>query len=242
MILFISDLHLSAGDPALGRQWAAFSSSELVRKAQALYVLGDLFDAWPGDDAMTLPWARDICQRLRELSDQGVALHFLMGNRDFLVGEAFLSATGCTLLPDSSIRDIAGEPTALLHGDLLCTEDVDYLKARNLLRSEVWQKDFLARPLTERQAIFADYRQRSESEKSHKDAAIMDASDEEVARVFRHLGVSHMIHGHTHRPACHQVKVDDRDCLRWVLPAWDGSGGGYLACTPGEWRLESFSA
>lgn len=240
--LFISDLHLSAEHPETSQQFLRFLDAE-ARGAQALYILGDLFEYWIGDDELEdipgEPLVREAALALRALADGGVALHLMHGNRDFLIGERFCAATGAQLLEDPSVATIDGERYALLHGDTLCTDDVPYQAWRRTARNPDWQRQFLAKPRTERRAIVMQYREQSKAAVSAKAPEIMDTNEGAVADAFRQLGVARMIHGHTHRPAHHEHVVDGRRCERWVLPDWYGSGG-YLEIRDGAARLAQF--
>lgn len=199
-------------------------------EAEALYILGDLFDAWVGDDDLAEPLHAEVTQALARLSGSGVRVHLLHGNRDFLIGPAFAQAAGLQLLPDPTLIDLYGTPTLLTHGDTLCSDDAAYLAFRDQVRAPAWHSAFLAQPLAERKALAAQWRARSEQEKQSKSEAIMDANPDAVADTLRRHGYPRLIHGHTHRPARHEHQVDGRLCERWVLPAWDAAGG-YLRCT-----------
>lgn len=227
--LFISDLHLTAERPSANERFFGFLA-ETARSAEALYILGDFFEAWVGDDALADPFHAQVTSALRELTSGGVRLFIMHGNRDFLLGESFIQATGASLLLEPHVVNLYDRPTLLLHGDVLCTDDLDYQQFRRLVRDPGWQASFLARPLAERVALARQLRERSEQVKGDKRPEIMDVNPEAVQNAFRRHGVAHMIHGHTHRPAHHRLTVDDRDCERWVLPDWYDSGG-YLACS-----------
>ncbi len=233
--LFISDLHLTAERPAANARFFRFLA-ETARAAEALYILGDFFEAWVGDDALDDPFHAQVAAALRHLVARGVRLHVMHGNRDFLLGEAFACATGASLLPEQAVVNLYGRPTLLLHGDVLCTDDLDYQQFRRLVRDPGWQARFLARPLPERLALARQLRERSEQVKGDKRPEIMDANPEAVQDAFRRHGVARMIHGHTHRPAHHRLTVDDRACERWVLPDWYDTGG-YLICSDAGCRL-----
>jgi UDP-2,3-diacylglucosamine hydrolase len=207
-----------------------------ARQADALYLLGDVFEYWAGDDDLADGFNAAICAALKKVGAGGTALFFLPGNRDFLVGEAFCAATGARLLPDAIVVDLAGTPTLLMHGDTLCTDDLAYQRFRAQVRSEEWRRDFLALPLAERRARIEQLRERSEQEKSGKPYEIMDVNAAAVVLALRCHGVTRLIHGHTHRPAHHAIEVDGRACERWVLPEWSGTGG-YLACDATGCRL-----
>ena len=239
---FISDLHLSAERPDTNRRFFRFLGGEATR-IQALYVLGDLFEYWAGDDELKDPagdpLAAEVAQGLRRLSNSGAAVHLMHGNRDFLVGKGFLAASGARFLDDPSVIRFAGEPVALMHGDTLCTDDRDYLEWRVTARSEAWQREFLAKPLAERHAAIGALREKSRRVIAAKPAEIMDVNADAVRDAFRRHGVRRLIHGHTHRPARHDIEVDGTSCERWVLPDWYGRGG-YLALDDVGTRLVSF--
>ncbi|HEX8988075.1 MAG TPA: UDP-2,3-diacylglucosamine diphosphatase [Rhodocyclaceae bacterium] len=222
--LFVSDVHLHPSRPETARRFREFLGGP-ARAAQALYVLGDLFDAWAGDDDLPEAFNAGICVALRALADHGTRLFFIPGNRDFLVGTAFAAETGMTVLADGSVVDLYGTPTLLMHGDTLCTDDRAYLDFRAMVRAPAWQRDFLTRPLADRKAEIAVLRARSEAGKRAKPMALMDVNEDAVARAFADHGVARLIHGHTHRQAHHRYGARER----WVLPDWDGEGGA-LAC------------
>jgi UDP-2,3-diacylglucosamine hydrolase len=240
--LFISDLHLAGERPDTGEQFLRFLRDDASR-AQALYVLGDLFESWAGDDELTDkkgdPLAADVAQGFRALADAGVKIHFMPGNRDFLVGKGFLEASGAQLLDDPSVIKFAGKRLVLLHGDTLCTDDHDYQAWRRTVRSSAWQREFLAKPLAARHEAIAGMRGKSNEANAAKPSEIMDVNQEAVRDVFRNLKLRHMVHGHTHRPARHEHEVDGARCERWVLPDWYGRGG-YLALDDVGPRLVSF--
>ena len=219
--LFVSDLHLCPTRPATRDRFLAFLAGE-ARDAAALYILGDLFESWAGDDDLGDPFNAAVSIGLRGLADHGAAVHFMAGNRDFLVGQAFAVATGAHLLEDPALVDIGGTPTLLLHGDTLCTGDLDYQRFRTEVRSARWRDEFLALPLAERKARIEALRRLSEAAKQEKAMALMDVDAAAVAALFRAHGVPpRMIHGHTHRPAHHRLHCDGQACERWVLAAWD---------------------
>ena len=240
--LFISDLHLSAERPDANEQFFRFLGDE-ARRAQALYVLGDLFEYWAGDDELKDPagdpLASDVAQGLHHLCDAGVTVHVMHGNRDFLIAGNFCSAAGASLLADPSVVEINGTRALLMHGDTLCTDDRDYQAWRLTARSETWQREFLAKPLTERHAAIGALREKSKQVIAAKPAEIMDVNADAVRDAFRRHGVRRLIHGHTHRPARHDVEVDGARCERWVLPDWYGRGG-YLVLDDVGPRLVSF--
>ncbi len=240
--LFISDLHLSAERPETNEQFFRFLADEAAR-AQALYVLGDLFEYWAGDDELTDaagdPLAAKVAAGFKSLTEGGVKVWVMHGNRDFLVSKGFLAASGAQFLDDPSVIKFAGKRIALLHGDTLCADDHDYQAWRRTARSAEWQRDFLSKNLLERKKTIQGLREKSKEVIAAKPAEIMDVNQEAVRDAFRHLKLRHMIHGHTHRAARHEHEVDGTLCERWVLPDWYGRGG-YLALDDVGPRLVSF--
>ncbi|HVL37147.1 MAG TPA: UDP-2,3-diacylglucosamine diphosphatase [Burkholderiales bacterium] len=233
--LFISDLHLAPERPAANEQFFAFLEGE-ARGAEALYILGDLFEVWIGDDDLDDPFNAVMAGMLRRLVQDGIALYVMHGNRDFLMGERFCAATGAVLLADPTVHDLHGERTLLAHGDTLCTDDVEYQGWRRTARDPAWQRTFLARPRGARRELVQGMRDKSRAVTQAKPAGIMDVNADAVAQALRSHGVRRLIHGHTHRPGRHDLEVDGRHCERWVLPDWYGPGG-YLAAEPGGLRL-----
>ena len=236
--LFISDLHLSAERPDTSEQFFRFLGEE-ARRADALYILGDLFEYWVGDDDLSDPLAAAVASGLKELSESAVKVSFMHGNRDFLLARDFCKATGATLLQDPTVVKFAKTPTLLMHGDTLCTDDHDYQNWRRTARSAEWQRDFLSKSLSERHKTIHGLREKSKEVIAAKPADIMDVNQETVKDAFRKHHVRRMVHGHTHRPARHEVEVDGAKCERWVLPDWYGHGG-YLALDDVGARLVSF--
>ena len=226
--LFISDLHLCASRPQINRIFLGFLAGP-ARHADALYILGDLFEYWAGDDDLPDPFNAGIAAALAACAASGVKVFFMRGNRDFLVGERFAGAAGVTLLADPTLIDLHGRPTLLTHGDDLCTDDAAYQDFRREVRAPRWIDDFLARPLAERKREIERLRALSEAEKRKKPAAIMDVNAGAVADLLREYGYPRLIHGHTHRPARHEHLVDAHRCERWVLADWYERGSG-LAC------------
>ncbi|MBI4985665.1 MAG: UDP-2,3-diacylglucosamine diphosphatase [Rhodocyclales bacterium] len=222
--LFVSDLHLHPSRPETADRFGAFLAGP-ARQAQALYILGDLFDAWAGDDDLGDAFNAGVCADLKTLATAGTRIYFLPGNRDFLIGDACAAACGMTPLADATVVDIGGVATLLLHGDTLCTEDREYQDFRAVVRSPDWRRDFLAKPLAVRKAEIAALRARSESGKRVKPAALMDVSAAAVAQAFATHRVTRIIHGHIHRQAHHLHDGGER----WALPEWDHRGGA-LAC------------
>ncbi|MFP3517765.1 UDP-2,3-diacylglucosamine diphosphatase [Pseudomonas sp. SIMBA_077] len=222
MILLISDLHLEEERPDITRAFLSFLS-ERARSAQALYILGDFFEAWIGDDAMT-PYQRSICEALRELSDSGTDVFLMHGNRDFLIGQAFCKTAGCTLLKDPSVVDFYGEPVLLMHGDSLCTRDEAYMRLRRYLRNPVTLWVLRHLPLSTRHTLARKLRSESRAQTRMKANDIVDVTPDEVPRIMEHFGVKTLIHGHTHRPAIHKLQIDDHAAKRIVLGDWDKQG------------------
>jgi len=225
--LFISDLHLIQDRPQANERFFDFLERR-ARAAGALYILGDFFEYWIGDDDIADPFNAVIAGLLRDLTRGGTALYLMHGNRDFLLGDGFCKATGAELLDDPSLIESGSEKILLMHGDTLCTDDLDYQNWRRTARSAAWQKEFLAKTIPERRAAVMGLREKSMEVVKAKPADIMDVNGEAVRDAFRRHGVRRMIHGHTHRPGRHALTVDGRKCERWVLPDWYGRGG-YLA-------------
>jgi UDP-2,3-diacylglucosamine hydrolase len=234
--LFVSDIHLSPAEPATAERFLAFLAGP-AREAERLFILGDLFDYWAGDDDLADPFSTHIVKALRALADGGVRLAFMAGNRDFLIGQDFARAAGLELLPDACRCDIGGVPTLLLHGDTLCTDDADYQRFRAMVRAPEWAARFLARPLAERKREIEALRARSEHEKQVKPMAIMDVNAQAVATALREHGATALIHGHTHRQGRHALDVAGHSCARWVLGDWHPDRGGALACRGADWRF-----
>ena len=226
--LFISDLHLSADQP---HSTAAFQhfTSKLAPQAEALYILGDLFEYWAGDDDLHDPFHRQITQTLHNLSMQHTKVYLLHGNRDLLMGSDLASACGASLLDDPTLINLHGTATLLSHGDTLCTDDVEYQKFRSQVHDAAFQKNFLAQPLTARKAHIELLRKQSTVAKQHKDSEIMDVNDDAVAALLRAYHYPRLIHGHTHRPNRHLHLVDGHECERWVLGDWYQHGSA-LRC------------
>ncbi len=226
--LFISDLHLGAGQPGSMSAFRRFIA-ETAPQAEALYILGDLFDYWAGDDDLDAPLHQEVIAALQGLAQRGVRIYLMHGNRDLLMGKVLAEACHAALLDDPILIDLYGTPTLLSHGDLLCTHDAEYQRYRAQVHDANFQRQFLARPLPERKAYIAQLRERSMAEKQTKDSAIMDVSDEAVAALLREHGYPRLVHGHTHRPGRHEHVVDGRTCERWVLGDWDQQGSA-LRC------------
>ena len=217
--LFISDLHLEESRPDITRAFLDFLASQ-GQGAERLYILGDFFEAWIGDDEHT-PLQDEVATALRNLSDAGTELYLMHGNRDFLLGQDYCQRTGATLLDDPAVVDLYGTPTLLMHGDSLCTADVEYQKFRTTMRNKQWQDMFLKRPLADRQTTARQLREISMAKNKGKEMSIMDVTPEEVVREMEKHGVQHLIHGHTHRPAIHDLEANGAPAQRFVLGDWD---------------------
>lgn len=220
--LFISDLHLQASKPEIGEQFLSFLEGEATR-AEALYVLGDLFEYWVGDDDPNPHYA--IMKRaIRDLVDSGVPVFFMHGNRDFMVGKQFAEDTGVTLLEDPEAIELHGEKVLLSHGDALCIDDQHYQQMRLMTRNPEWQAMMRAKPLEERIAIAENARQQSQEYNASLEEDIMDVNQDAVVDTLRKHGVDVLLHGHTHRPAVHEVALKARTALRIVLGDWYEQG------------------
>jgi UDP-2,3-diacylglucosamine hydrolase len=237
--LFVSDLHLAGIRPAANEAFFSFLEDK-APAAAALYILGDLFEYWIGDDDLSEPFHGIVAGFLRRLSQSGVRLYVMQGNRDFLMGERFCEATGAQLLDDPTVVEAGGVKTLLMHGDTLCTDDTDYQGWREVSRSAAWQREFLSRSLAERRRTILDLREKSRNAIRAKPAAVMDVNDDAVRNALRQHGVSRLVHGHTHKAGHHTLSVDGRQCERWVLPDWYGPGG-YLEIAKSGPRLIRFS-
>lgn len=229
--LFIADLHLDDSRPHITRLFEHYLASDEVRRADALYILGDLVEAWIGDDDdAELPGR--IAAAIRVVADHGVPVHFMHGNRDFLLGPDFAERAGMHLITeDAVVHDIQGTPTLLMHGDTLCTDDVVYQEVRARVRRPEWKTQVLATPLEARRALATRSRDESRSHTGSTDETIMDVNQGEVEKVMRAAGVTRLIHGHTHRPAIHDFTLDDRPAQRIVLGDWYQQGS-VLTITP----------
>jgi UDP-2,3-diacylglucosamine hydrolase len=228
LALFISDLHLQESHPRTAQAFFSFLAGR-ARQAEQLYLLGDLFEYWPGDDDISSPFHQRVVDALRAVSDAGVALYWIAGNRDFLVGADFARAARLTLLAEPHVATIGGQRIALVHGDAECTGDVKYMAFRAQVRDPAWQQQFLALPLAQRKAIIAGMREGSREAHTTKTCEIMDVTPAAIAALFERTGTGVIIHGHTHRPALHQQ--DGR--RRYVLPDWEldaePTRGGWIA-------------
>lgn len=238
MHLFISDLHLSADRPEANERFIGFIEGK-ARGAEALYVLGDLFESWIGDDDIVGRFNGVVTGFFAALTKSGTPLYLMHGNRDLLIGERFCRETGGKLLADPTVLDVEGTPTLLMHGDTLCTDDTEYQAWRLKARSPAFQEVFLSKSLEQRRAMSAMMREKSKEAIAGKPAEIMDVNAGAVRDAFHKHGVARLIHGHTHRPGRHELEVDGRRCERWVLPDWYGRGG-YLEVASGKASLIRF--
>ena len=228
LALFISDLHLQESHPRTAEAFFRFLE-EHGRHTRQLYLLGDIFEYWAGDDDLDTPFHAHIIAALRNLADSGVALFWMAGNRDFLVGQGFADAAGLTLLQEPHVIDVKGRRIALVHGDAECTLDTKYMAFRAMVRQPAWQAQFLAMPLAQRKAIIAGMREGSREAHTTKSYDIMDVTREAIEALFDATGAQVLIHGHTHRPALHR----HGERLRYVLPDWEldaePARGGWIA-------------
>ncbi len=231
---FIADLHLTQERSDITDCFLSFLRND-APKAQTLYILGDFFEYWIGDDDDN-PFVLNIAAALKELSDSGTEIFFIQGNRDFLIGKKYAKKAGMTLLPDSQIIDLYGQKTLIMHGDTLCTRDLEYQKFRKKSRTWWWQGFIKVLPLSTRRKIASNYRQRSEASASTKSADIMDVTPDEVVKVLAEAGSLLLIHGHTHRPAVHDLMVKGKAAKRIVLGDWYEQGA-WLKFTPDGFEL-----
>ncbi|MSP97749.1 MAG: UDP-2,3-diacylglucosamine diphosphatase [Betaproteobacteria bacterium] len=235
--LFVSDLHLTSERPAANETFFAFLEQE-VPGADALYILGDLFEYWIGDDDLVEPLNAVVAGFLANVARRSTPVFLMHGNRDFLLAQTFCQASGAQMLTDPTLVDLFGARTLLMHGDTLCTDDVAYQDWRRLCRGEIWQASFLAKPLEARRTQMLVLRARSEEDKRTKLGTIMDVNQDAVREALRAQGCTRLIHGHTHRPGHHDIEVDGRECERWVLTDWYVRGG-YLEVSAAGAKLVS---
>lgn len=221
--LFISDLHLSASRPAITELFLDFLARE-ARTARALYILGDFFEYWIGDDATEQAEYRPIIEALRAAANADTPIYVMHGNRDFLLGAGFERESGCRLICDPALIDLYGTRVLLMHGDILCTHDVEYQAVRKITRAKEWQRQFLARSVAERERLVRGYRELSRRATAEKPPQIMDVTPEAVTAALRQHGVRHLIHGHTHRPGEHVFELDGAPARRTVLGDWYEQG------------------
>jgi UDP-2,3-diacylglucosamine hydrolase len=230
--IFVSDVHLKESLPRTTQAFLAFLRDHAAW-AQQLFLLGDLFEYWAGDDDLAAPLNRQVTNALRRVTDAGVELFWIAGNRDFLIGDAFAHATGAVRLPDPFIATIGQQRLVLGHGDAQCTDDAAYISFRNQVRDPSWQQAFLAQPLAQRKKIIEGMRTESHEAQRDKPAEIMDVNAEAIESLFDKSATSLMIHGHTHRPAKHEYRNGAETRIRYVLPDWDcdaeAQRGGWIA-------------
>jgi len=234
--LFVSDVHLGEDSAPAIRQFLEFLSAHAAR-AETLYILGDLFESWVGDDDRSEA-ALTVCAALKRLTDHGLPCFVLHGNRDFLLGTGFCERTGCRLLTDPVVAELDGERVLITHGDALCTDDHSYQELRSIVRRNDVQRRFLALPLGARETLANEVRAGSRRHTARTVPTIMDVNAEAVERAFRAAGVRRMIHGHTHRPGVHDLTVDGASAQRIVLGAWYEQGS-YLSCERGSYQLRA---
>lgn len=235
-ILFISDLHIALEKPDITERFLLFLRNHAA-KAEALYILGDLFDAWVGDDDLTPP-THKIRQQLKQVTDSGTPVYLQPGNRDFLLGQKFCQDTGVQLLDDYAVIDLFGTPTLLTHGDLLCTDDLPYQAFRLKSHTPEWKHSVLSKPLLLRLLMARWYRFRSYFHKRKKSQDIMDVNQDTVVHVMREHQCKRLIHGHTHRPAIHQFEINGRPAQRFVLAAWEKDAAKALHWGKEGYRIE----
>lgn len=217
LALFISDLHLQAAHPRTADAFLAFLAERAVH-AERLYLLGDIFEYWAGDDDLADPFNRAIADAIRRVADAGTRVYWMDGNRDFLVDTGFADAAGLTLLDEPHVEDFGGTRVVLVHGDAQCTDDTKYMAFRAQVRDPAWQSQFLAMPLAQRKAIIAGLREGSRAAQGDKSYEIMDVTPSAIAELHAGSGADTIIHGHTHRPALH---ADANGRRRYVLPDWE---------------------
>ena len=234
--LFISDLHLDPERPAVTELFLELLNTR-ARNSKAIYILGDLFEAWIGDDD-TSPMNQAVCKGLKRCALSGTPVFIMHGNRDFLLGEKFVEASGCTLLDDPALIDLYGTPTLLMHGDLLCTDDTEYMSFRKMVRDPQWQSELLSKSLEDRQLIASGMRAKSREQTGGKPESIMDVNDDAVRDTMSNHKVQRLIHGHTHRPAVHDLSIAGKPAQRIVLGDWYEQGS-LLECTSSGCRLEA---
>lgn len=243
--LFVSDVHLQPSLPRTTEAFLVFLQHHAM-KARQLYILGDLFEYWAGDDDLVTPYNQQIGDAIRALTDAGIAVFWIAGNRDFLVGDAFAKASGITLLPDPYLAEFGELRIVLAHGDAQCTDDHAYMAFRAQVRQPEWQRNFLAMPLAQRKAIIDGMRSGSKDAQRSKSYDIMDVNAAAVLSLLAASGAAVMVHGHTHRPATHHYELNGKTRIRHVLPDWDcdteSPRGGWIALdSSGAFRRFDFN-
>jgi len=235
--LFISDLHLTIERPEVTQKFLTLLKDR-ASQAQALYILGDLFDTWIGDDDFSPP-IKSVKKHLKALTSQGTPVFYIHGNRDFLIGQRFSTETGVTLLDEYSVIDLYGTPTLLTHGDLLCSDDLPYQAFRLKSHSPEWQENVLSKPLLLRILYARWYRLRSFFHKRKKSQDIMDVNQQTIVQVMSQYQAHRLIHGHTHRPAVHELNINGRPAQRFVLAEWKKEGASLLAWSASGYTQEA---
>jgi UDP-2,3-diacylglucosamine hydrolase len=235
--LIISDLHLQQSEPETAAFFTQFMDSQ-APAADALYILGDFFEFWIGDDDQT-PFHQEVIGKLRQLSDQGIPVYFMRGNRDFLIGETFAQQAGLTLLEDPCLVNFYGENVLLCHGDTLCTLDIKYQKFRKKTQNRFLRRCFLTIPLKFRRKIALSARAKSQRHTKDSNSIIMDVTPEEVVLLMSRNNVQRLIHGHTHRPAVHKITVNNQSSERIVLGSWHHSPSVLTVYEDGKYELSS---
>ncbi len=236
--LFISDLHLCLEKPQITHRFLDFLKNRAV-KASELYILGDLFDTWVGDDDF-MPPTHKIRKQLKQLTDSGIKVYLQQGNRDFLLGQRFSQQTGVILLDDHAVIDLYGTPSLLMHGDLLCTDDLPYQAFRMKSHTSEWQQNVLTKPLALRLLAARWYRLRSFFHKRGKSQDIMDVNQNTVIETLRTYNCLRLIHGHTHRPSIHTFEIDGKSAQRFVLAEWRSDKAEALCWTDNSYQIEAF--
>jgi UDP-2,3-diacylglucosamine hydrolase len=234
--LFVSDLHLDPDYPDTIQRFLNLLAAHTTQ-ADALYILGDLFEIWIGDDYIE-PAYQPVIKSLQDCTSKGLPVYLLHGNRDFLLGDEFMQQTGCTLLPDPVLIDLYGQPTLLMHGDLLCTDDLEYQAFRHTVRDPDWQTGVLKKSVAERLAMAGDARSLSSELTRDKPEAIMDVNQDAVLRTIEHYQARLLIHGHTHRPGTHEMVVNNQPVHRVVLGDWHKQGN-FLRISRNEMQFEN---
>ncbi len=216
--LFIADLHIGGEQPLVAERFIDFLQTQ-TNSAEALYILGDLFEVWLGDDAIQAD-QQGVLDALKQLTHSGVPVFVMRGNRDILLGEAFEKMSGCHLLDDPTVIELYGQKTLLTHGDMLCTDDMEYQQFRNMVHNQEWQQQFLTQSVAQRIKIARQYRNESSARNQEKSAEIMDVNNDAVINLMQKQGVTRLIHGHTHRPAIHELTLDEQRGQRIVVGDW----------------------
>lgn len=234
--LFISDLHLSESHPHTTELFLRFAR-EIAPQADALYILGDLFEYWAGDDDLDTAFHRQVCSALAALADHSTALYIMHGNRDFLMDEALAAACKARIIDDPLLVDLYGTTTLLSHGDSLCTEDSEYQQFRAMARTSEWKSGFLSHSLAQRKKLIEGGRTKSAQSKQDLDEHIMDVTEAAVQDLLRKYAYPRLIHGHTHRPAKHIHNMDGHSCERWVLGDWDTQANALQVSSTGIQQL-----